>query len=141
MRVESIFVLLSLAILTGCGDGRLKVYPASGKVLVKGQPAEGAKVIFYTQNADQKQPGIPIPQGTVAADGTYSLTTYEPNDGAPAGSYAVTVVWNKVIVPDDDPESQVERDQLDGRYATPEKSGLTATVEAKENELPPFELK
>jgi hypothetical protein len=127
--------------LLGCGGGRLRVYPVSGKVLVKGQPAEGAKVIFYTQKSELQRPGVPIPQGTVGTDGIFKLTTYNPDDGAPEGDYAVTITWMQVKKASDDPEQQVEADRLGGRYSTPDKSGLTAKVEAQSNDLPPFELK
>jgi len=140
VRQRSLAALL-LAAIAGCGDDRLDVYPVSGKVLVQGKPAAGAEVIFYTQEEELRKPGVPIPKGEVAEDGSFSLTSYEPDDGAPAGEYAVTVVWNQVVVADPDPESRVERDRLNGRYADPETSGLTATVAEDDNELPPFELK
>jgi hypothetical protein len=141
MRFSSLFSALLLAALLGCGDDRLSVYPVSGKVSVNGQPAEGATVIFYTQNTDLRRPGVPIPKGTVAADGTFKLTTYQDGDGAPAGDYAVAINWMQVTKPSNDPEQQVEVDRLGGRYSTPDKSGLTAKIEATSNELPPFELK
>ncbi len=132
---------ICLANSLGCGgDGRVDVYPVSGKVTVKGQPAAGAKVIFYSQNAELQTPGIPIPEGTVAEDGSYRLKSYKDGDGAPAGDYAVTVVWNQVIEAAADPESVVERDRLAGRYASPDQSGLKASVKEVENQLPPFEL-
>ncbi|MCC6491613.1 MAG: hypothetical protein IT424_01180 [Pirellulales bacterium] len=129
------------AVSIGCGDGRVAVYPVSGQVNYKGKPAAGATVIFYAQNAELKEPGIPIPEGTTADDGSFQLKSFEPADGAPAGEYKVSIVWNQVIRASNDPESQIEEDRLRGAYADPETSGLTATVTDGDNQLPPFELK
>ena len=35
-----------LSTLAGCGDGKIRTYPVTGTVLVDGQPADGAMVIF-----------------------------------------------------------------------------------------------
>jgi hypothetical protein len=69
------------------------------------------------------------------ADGKFELRTFRPGDGAPAGEYKVTVSWSGPPSADGS-----ATDRLRGRYATPEKTELTATVADAPNELQPFEL-
>jgi hypothetical protein len=127
---------------SGCGgdDGRVDVYPVAGKIAQNGKPIEGAKVFFFRQGDEAPAAGVPIPEGKTDAEGRFELTTYEPGDGAPAGTYGVAVSWMEVVSPSDDPEQQEERDRLGGRYSDVAKSGLTATVKEDDNELPVFDL-
>jgi hypothetical protein len=66
------------------------------------------------------------------ADGTFALSTYTANDGAPAGEYAVTVVWWKPLV---DANGKPGPNLLPERYARPETTPLRATVKAGTNEV------
>lgn len=127
----------------GCGgsSNTLDVHPVAGVVTFNGKPIEGANVVFFGQDQQVQAKGVPMPQGTTDSAGRYQLTTYHQGDGAPAGNYGVAVVWNQIIQPGESPEQRVEKDRLGGRYADYEKSGLTAVVEPKSNELPPFNLK
>jgi hypothetical protein len=70
-------------------------------------------------------------------DGSFRLMSFKPGDGAPAGDYQVTVIF---------PMNRFSKhlsgiDRLKGKFANPKTSGLTAKVEPKSNELPPFDLK
>jgi hypothetical protein len=67
----------------------------------------------------------------VQPDGSFTVSTYGDNDGAPAGDYTVAVTW-------EDPESKSDR--FNGRYG-PGTSQLAATIKDGANELPPIELK
>lgn len=132
---------MALAV-SGCdqGEGRLRVYPVSGKVLVGGQSAAGAKVVFYPESPDLTGPGTPVPAGTTNANGEFQLRSYDPDDGAPAGQFKVTVIWPEPIPPNVDQEMYQPKDRLKGKYGMPERTTLTATVEEGGGELPPFEL-
>ena len=145
MQYSSILMGLTSSLLVaslGCGgqdNGRIEVFPVTGKVLVKGQPAEGASVIFYSQSPAPEGKTMPVPAGTTDANGDYQLTSYESGDGAPAGEYKVAIIWYEP--PPANAVGVVEqRDRLRGRYASPETSKLTARVEQGGGELPPFEL-
>jgi hypothetical protein len=138
-----IAVLILMPTLAGCDDSdRVSVYPVSGKVLHRGRPAAGANVIFHATDPSAAASSVPIPRGTVQADGTFELSSYEESDGAPAGTYDVTVIWPPDAAdPNADPESAGgEADRLRGRYANPNTSGLSATVLEAETQLEPFEL-
>jgi hypothetical protein len=135
-------VVLAVLAVAGCGgdDGRLDVYPVTGTITYQGKPIEGAKVYFFGQGDKLRAAGVPVPEGQTDANGKFELKTYEPGDGAPAGTYGVAISWMEVVSPSDDPEAQVERDRFGGRYSEVDKSGLTATVKEEDNELPAFEL-
>jgi len=113
-------------------DGRVPVYPVRGHVFVGQKPATKALVVFHPVGADDPQ--ALRPYGHVGTDGTFRLTTYEADDGAPAGEYLVSVVWLAPGGGEDPP------DQLKGRYRNPSASSLKATILAQTNEMAPFRL-
>ncbi len=125
----------------GCsgGDGRVTVYPAHGKVLVKGQAAEGATVTFYPAAAGEAAVAMPVPTATTDAIGEFQLRSFEGNDGAPVGEFNVTVVWPAPPPPNATGIFDL-KDRLGGRYANPQTSKLTAQVAEGGGEIPPFEL-
>jgi hypothetical protein len=134
---------LALLMLSGCAsedDGRMQVYPVSGTVKVGGQPVEGAEVVFYGATPGLRGKGTIPPEGETDANGVFRLTSYEPNDGAPAGQFKVTVRWPEPIPADADQEMYQPKDRLKGKYSDPETSGLTVEVPEGGGELPPFEL-
>ena len=99
--VTKAFSLLVIAIsLAGCGGAknRVAVYPVTGSVRHAGVPATGAKVVFYAM--DRPNPKIPFPTGVVQEDGSFRLTSYKENDGAPVGAYKVSIVWMEPVPPE-----------------------------------------
>ncbi len=128
---------LAAVACVSCAGGQ-KVYPVRGQVLFQGKPAAGATVVFHPVSADPKAvERPPTPTGTVQPDGSFTLSTYPYGDGAPPGEYKVAVVWL-------DREKAVEGsvpNRLPAKYASPQDSGLTATVNAGPTELQPFQLK
>jgi hypothetical protein len=122
-------------ILCSCArDNRKPVFPVQGKVLYKGQPAQNA--IVFLHPLGNVASAAPTPHGIVAADGSFQIGTYRDKDGAPAGQYAVTVVWKTEARGGDDQDNL-----LPVRYLNPSTSGLTAQVKEGPNELEPFQLK
>src|SRR4051812_25840688 len=89
--IPRLVVLLGLLAVIGCGDGKAPTFDVSGRVFVKGKPAEGAFVVFSPKEKGDKE--VPRPYATTNAEGEFKLTTYESEDGAPAGSYQVSIVW------------------------------------------------
>ena len=141
MYLPSSAYAVSLALCTlactSCGSGGHEpVYQVSGKVLFNGKPATGATVVFHL-TGDNKATAV-HPQGTAADDGTFKISTFEQDDGAPAGSYDVTVSWTKPIHPGEKDEVSL----LPIRYGRPQSSGLRAQVKPEAtNNLAAFELK
>jgi hypothetical protein len=126
---------LIVAQQVGCADespsfaNQKPVHPVRGRVTVGGQPAAGAFVLLVPvdEPPDAKDPR---PRAEVQEDGSFTIWTYAPDDGAPAGEYVVTVRW----------EDRDVGDKLGGRFAEATSSPLRASVKEGSNELPPFAL-
>jgi hypothetical protein len=130
-------------LVLGCSksnSGRIPVYPTSGKVTFKGQPVEGAEIALYGLTPELAGPGTVPPVGVTDASGVFYLRSFDPDDGAPAGKFNVTIVWPDAATSGGDSEMQQRKDRLQGRYSDPKKSGLTVDVPEGGGELPPFEL-
>jgi hypothetical protein len=132
-RLLCIPALLALASVS-CGNG---LYPASGTVTYKGQPATGATVIF------QRRVGDPVNEqmimGIVGEDGSFALVCGHQGKGAPPGDYDVLIEW-KQGPNGGKGRARTMPDKLKGRYADPRRPLLHATLKAEANHLPPFEL-
>lgn len=125
-------VILALAVVS-CGENRKPVYPVHGKALFRGRAAEGALVIFNP--VDESDPKPVKPQGVVASDGSFEISTYGERDGAPAGEYAVSFVW---LI--ENPKTKKEWSPLSTRLMQPDQAGLRVTVKEGPNDLQPFQL-
>jgi hypothetical protein len=107
-------------------NGNRPVVPVQGEVFYKGQPAQGAQVIFYLQNDPEP---LPLnPHGKVQEDGSFQVSTYGRNDGLPEGDYVVTITWQRHKIQMRE-ERAVGPDLLKGRYADPNKPRLRARIE------------
>lgn len=134
----AIAMLLILAAGTmGCGrqPKRLEVFPVKGKILFGGKAAAGATVVLHPIG----NPALPRPVGTVQKDGTFTVRTYETDDGAPAGKYKLTVELVKFVQKGDDFEPG--KNLLPAKYADAAKSNLLIEVATKPNEVPPITLR
>ncbi len=134
----TLLLVLAVPSCSSSRDGNRKpVHPVRGQVFVQGKPAVGAFVLFVPVN-EPAEPKDPRPRATVEADGSFVVSTYGANDGAPAGEYVVTITWPGGTTPDGKEEPE---DKLLGRYSNPVKSKLSATVKEGPNEIPPYRLK
>jgi hypothetical protein len=130
---------VGLASCTGTRGPKKKVcYPVTGQLTVSGKPAAGATVILRPrENADTPEWAIGFPHANVKEDGSFEVGTYTDNDGAPAGGYLVLVTWN---INESQNEEAPSKDRLNGKYADPSTSKLTAKVDAGPTQLPPIQL-
>ena len=126
---------MMLGALAGCGDEdwQAQTYPARGTITINGAPPAGAVVELHSTG---EQPDVrnSRPWAVVQEDGSYSLSTYEKEDGAPVGTYKVVVRW-----PPDVTQPSLA-DRLSGAYSTGARSKWTVTVSEGENDLPPVEI-
>ncbi|MCO6045968.1 hypothetical protein NG895_18875 [Aeoliella sp. ICT_H6.2] len=143
LTFKTLLTCLVVAFIAGCEskpEGRMTVYPTTGSVTVDGSSAEGVKIVLYGATPDLQGPGTVAPYAITDAEGKFSLTSYESNDGAPAGSFKVCAIWPEPTPPDADEEFFEPEDRLKGKYETPDSTPLQTTVEEGGSELPPFEL-
>ena len=73
-------LVLAALLMIGCGGKRGEtepVFSVTGKVLVDGEPAAGALVIFHRQETGADAAN---PRGFVLENGTFELTTTSKND-------------------------------------------------------------
>lgn len=81
---SQVLAALALVGIIGCGPSKPETHPVTGIVLFKGKPVEGATVTFSSGDSSAV--------GRTDAQGKYSLTTFERDDGAAAGEYKVRVL-------------------------------------------------
>lgn len=90
-RAAVVGIGLAVLLPAGCeAKGKVKIekqktVPAAGVVNYKGKPVANASVVF------QAIDGKVASWGTTDAAGTFTLSTYGKQDGAPPGKYKVTV--------------------------------------------------
>jgi hypothetical protein len=76
----------ALLIVAACsGDELARRYPVSGKVAYKGEPVAKGTISFVPEDKEGRGAS-----GTIE-NGSYSLTTHSPGDGAFPGKYTVVV--------------------------------------------------
>jgi hypothetical protein len=141
--IGAILMLMLTVQASGCGGAaknRPPMAKVSGKVLYNGEPLANATVVF--QLADQSAPRRS--EGLTDSDGSFTLTTYNTNDGAFIGSNVVTVTkqgagtGQRVMTPADlaamggTPPTD---DELPGKFADPKTSGLKFEVESGNNDF------
>lgn len=77
------------AILSGCGDvalatTRSTMAPVKGTVTYKGQPLTAGSIAFEPDGGREAH-------GSIGPDGSFSLTTFEADDGALPGTHRVAI--------------------------------------------------
>src|SRR5688500_5484453 len=79
--------------LVGCGS---KTYPVNGKLVwPDGSPVTeltGGTVVFEPKARPKAGEPATGASGDIKEDGGFSLSTFQPDDGAPPGDYYVAVV-------------------------------------------------
>ena len=140
LTVRSVVFFMAIALTlsaTSCRNRVENIYPVSGKVTYNGTPAAGAAIFFNRRGADYAKEHLVM--GVVHDDGSFDLVCGPLGKGAPPGEYDVAVEW-KPIIGQKNGNPQRGPDRFHGRYADAKHPILHATVEARPNDLPPFEL-
>ncbi len=139
IRVATFVMLGALLVASGCGNTTRKVavYPVQGEVKFDGAPATGAFVVFHPKGTPD--PEVPRPRAQVQSDGSFKLTTFDENDGAPSGEYAVTVEWRKLVTEGGDVHAGP--DVIPKPYGKAESTPLKVSIQSGANALPAFDIK
>jgi hypothetical protein len=110
-----------------CGCSGPKLFPVNGNVTLEdGSPVVNATVVFTNSTTKTSA------SGTTSGDGSFQLTSLSPGDGAPPGSYRVTV---HQPMPEDSSQSQGAR-LFPATYERPDTSGLSFEVKESTNNFP-----
>ena len=121
-------LLLGIVLLAGCGSGHPATYPVQGKVTFPdGSPLKDGTVEFRSKTPELKNLNA---QGTIT-DGSFTVGTFVPNDGAVEGEHEVVVIPNLVI--ETRPNVARPPDPIDAKYRDYGTSGLKATVKAQKD--------
>ena len=151
MRSFFVTVFLTIAALSfvGCGGekGALSgLYPCEGTVTYNGSPATaGVSITFYPDGGDSEARAA---SANTDANGKFKVTTLKPNDGMFPGTYKVAIAKYEEYGPPrqaKDSDGNVVGEEYDTKnvfpekYASPDTSGLTVTIEKKKN-TPEFNL-
>ncbi|MBA4064301.1 MAG: hypothetical protein C0501_11430 [Isosphaera sp.] len=105
-------ILLGCLAAAGCGRG-LDLAPVAGRVAVGGKAVTSGVVMFHP-------PDGPTAVGEIRPDGTFTLTTVSPGDGAVVGPHRVTIQATTVgpgmmVEPKSlDEEMKLSREKLPG---------------------------
>jgi len=151
-RIIPLCCLAMLGCTSGGREAPVPVFPVTGVVTYNGKPVAGADITFFSTDGDRSA------FGRTDADGRYRLSTFSSNDGAIEGRHIVTIV--KVSAPQQPAEqvASIESDayvppgegastsppppksEVPDKYGSQETSGLTAIVNADDNNEIDFEL-
>jgi hypothetical protein len=130
-----------LAAVAGCGSSqpsdRLPVFPATGKIVFDGRPLTGAFVVLHPKGSADGKPA-PRPHGQAQADGSFALTSYESNDGAPAGDYTLTVEFRALVNRGGDVTAGPN--VLPSKYSRAETSPVVVQIASGQNILPEIQI-
>jgi hypothetical protein len=161
-RSQLALLLAALLGFSGCsGPDRPDTYAVEGQVAYNGKPLEGATISFWAETSARAA------VGTTDAEGKFTLSTFELEDGAIAGEHKVTVTKltdaeaaaaAKMPAASNDPSqmtqmtksyrdtmSQISKNKKEklavpGVYSSASTTPLTATVKAGGNEPFVFQL-
>jgi hypothetical protein len=153
MRISAALPLVLACILvSGCswGTGRPPTYQVNGAVSMKGQPLEGATVVFVPAEGASHEPAT----GITDAAGQFKLSTFLADDGAMAGDYRIKVSKFDLKKPTKEEQARyisIEEEQkmqfgdekptppakniLPPKYASETSSGFTFTVKKGQNTI------
>jgi hypothetical protein len=136
---SALLVLLLALGVTSCSNGHKPVYPVHGQVVDSGdKPAVGALIVFHPMGVRKDDVVTPRPVAQVDETGAFRLTSYTKGDGAPAGEYAVTIMWP---APRKNPLEPQGPDQLKGAYNDPSAPKIRFRVEEQpDNQVPLIKL-
>ncbi len=147
-RLASVGILAIVA--CGCaGNARPAPVAAGGKVFYKDVPAAGALVVFHPVDFEQEKRIGGKPFAIVREDGSFVLTTYQQDDGAPPGEYGVTVEWQgpkdknqksgKLVLSGEGGPGASSRSIINPKYGNPQQPAIKVTV--REGQANQFEIR
>lgn len=132
--------------LTGCQeqvDPTLRpVFPVSGRIVYRGQPIPDATVCLHPVKSFEDDKPTVLPRATVNSEGAFIVSTYNTNDGAPAGQYHVTVSWAGPLDGLNEDAQDALRERIPRKYLNVQTTDLVVDVTDREhNHLSEIQLR
>jgi hypothetical protein len=117
--------------LAGCRPAGQPIWPVSGKVTLRGEPAAGTALRFTDESRRIDM------TASVQSDGSYEVVTARGH-GLPQGTYAVSVITAPIAMPlgpalDATPPPRTTK--VAARYLQAATSGISLKVEPRPNRL------
>jgi hypothetical protein len=137
-KIPPSICLVLLITVVGCGPNNPKTYPVQGRVLFEdGRSIEQGSVEFRLDSESDSQ--RTVARGKINPDGSFSLSTFEPGDGALPGKYKVIV--QQMVIAEGFKKAHQHGPRVPSRYAEYGKSGLTAEVKPESKNAIELKLK
>jgi hypothetical protein len=114
------YAFVIVIVLAGCGDRGPTYVPVTGTVKFSDGTVPKGTIASITFQPVAGTPDTKAASGTITADGSFTLTTVQPGDGARPGDYVATL-----RVTDGYP---VGKSLVAERFTNPGNSPLKATV-------------
>ncbi len=119
--------LLSLNLIMGCGQRNPETFSVQGRVEFEdGSVAEIGSVEFRSMTGTERMTA----RGKIEKDGSFTLSTFQPGDGALPGDHQVIV--QQMVIAEGMAHHQHGR-RVPGKYSDYAKSGLNALVKKQES--------
>ena len=150
MSLKRLFFLSLLVCTIGCGSDHLPVHPIQGQLKFSdGTVPKMGTIEFF--NAEHRINAC----GKIRSDGTFTVGTYQPDDGAVAGKHSVAIIQlmshslaakKEVVIEIDESEGKADHDHdhtedpldlemVHPKYADYRTSDLTVEVKPGDNQI------
>jgi hypothetical protein len=127
MRRPIVLLAIGLLTLPGCSKGPIPTYAVQGKVsFADGKPLWGGTIEFQPTQAVSSDQMKVSSRGQIQQDGMYTLSTFVPGDGAPAGDHRVLII--QPLPPGKINPYNPSPAVIDSKFQSYETSGLKFTV-------------
>lgn len=120
-----VVVATTITLSLGCGSQNPTTYPVQGRVIIgDGQVVQQGTVEFRLDAETERT----VARGKIATDGSFTLSTFTPGDGALPGKHQVIV--QQMIIAEGFAAGHQHGPRVPAKYAEYDKSGLSAEVKA-----------
>jgi hypothetical protein len=139
-RRSTLLLVAMISWVLGCSASisAPRTFPVRGSVRYRGKLAAGVTVTFHPQ-FDIGSVKF-APSAVTGPDGSFTLSTTAPGDGAPPGEYVVTFARFQVQSDRSSSGIETEVDLWKGKYSSPATSTFRVQIRSGDNRLEPFLL-
>lgn len=130
--LRALAAILCCGLVTGCGGTaeqlERSVVPVTGRVLFRGEPIEDADVVLHPVTPPDDGLQVFSPRAKTGADGTFKISTYRADDGAPPGRYMVSFSWCGPLAGLTEDEQDELAERLPKKWLLPATTGVEVEI-------------